>query len=238
VTAPQPFEEPAKARMRARCEVAIDQAGHELVASPVKVRVAAASGLQGAVLGDLQSLDGEQQRYCYYLRPQTDKVLPKWLANLARQSHDMADIKLYVVAEDPSPEFQRSCRSAGAGVLALNEENTFAHVVRYDDLAPEDPDAAFVAALDALRRRMEDKLELGRASTQTRLEKAREATAGMPDEVADGYTHRIEQQYSAWTRWGDDMSQRLDAVYATRDVDALTLLTRDVGAGPVLDDDE
>src|SRR4051812_24700760 len=99
-----PFEEPAKIEMRAACEVAIDQAGHQIVEKRVALAVED-PGVEGRLKGDMQSLDSEGHRYCYYLRPRTGEALPEWLAKLASAAHGVPDIKLYIVVRDASPTF-------------------------------------------------------------------------------------------------------------------------------------
>lgn len=224
--------------MRDRCGVAIDQAGHEQVTVLASYPLPAEGGLRGAIKGDLQSVDAEGKRYCYYLRPQADRVLPKWLANLALASHGMSEVKLYVVAEEPSPEFQKSCRTAGAGLLELTLDDSFSHLLEYDELTPENPDAAFNSSVDEIRRLMEAKLEVNLVALQHRVERISEATQGMADDIAENYTSVVERNFAVWTKWGDDMSQRLDTVFAARDEASLALVRRDIEAGPILDDDQ
>lgn len=233
-----PFEMPAKTQLRDRCLVAVDQAGYVLVDAPVAFPLPDGSGLQGAVKGDVQSVDDDGITYCFYLRPQADRVLPKWLANLAAASHSIPSVKLYVVAEEPSPEFQRSCRTAGAGLLELTADDSFSHVLEYDDLVPEDAGAHFLAAVNETRRAMEDALNMNLALIQTRIERVSEATHGMPDMLAEAYKASVEREYSVWSRWGDDMSARLDLVFSSRDEAGLQLVARDVARGPVLDSED
>lgn len=231
-----PFEEPVKTEMRARSEIAVDQAGFELVAN-VRIALPADSGLRGTIKGDLQSLDAEGNRFCYYLRPHPADALPKWLANLATAAHSVPGIKLYVVAQDPSPAFERACRVAGAGLLLLTADNDFEHVLDFDTTLPEVIDKAFAERLNELRRRLEVKVHLRRDELEARFRNVAELTRGMSTQVADEYSEGIERQFTAWSEWGDGMARRLDQALAQRRPEMLDELERDIENGPVLDDD-
>ena len=85
-----------------RCEIAIDQAGHELVDEPVPVDIPGDIGILGGIKGDLQSIDDDGYRYCYYVRTSKDAALPGWLANLAPAAHQISNTKVYLVAPETS----------------------------------------------------------------------------------------------------------------------------------------
>jgi hypothetical protein len=232
-----PFEEPAKLEMRAGCEVAIDQAGFELVDSPVAVDLPAELGLQGRLKGDLQSVDGEGNRTCYYLRPRAEDALPEWLANFASAAHSMPGVKLYIVVLTASPTFERSCKTAGAGLLVLTEDREFDMLLDFDETLPETLDAELKAGISAARRDLEAKAHLRLKELQGRFEKVGELTQGMAPDVSDPYVAGIERQYKLWTEWSEGLSAQLDGVLATRDLDALRAIKEDIGRGPTLDDD-
>ena len=232
-----PFEEPAKTEMRGRCEIAIDQAGHELVEDLLSIDLPADLDLQGKLKGDIQSLDGEGNRYCYYLRPTTSDTLPKWLANLAGAAHRLQDVRLYIVVENPSPPFEKACKAAGAGLLVLNADNEFAHVLDFETTLPAQVDAAFAAKLDDVRRSLEAKVDLHLTQLQGRFETVGDLTQGMDSDVADQYTENIERQYKIWRRWADGLSEQLDDAYATRNPEALVVIGAAIEQGPVLDSD-
>ena len=140
------FQEPAKTEMVSRCKIAIDLAGYDLVDPPVKVQLPDTSELQGVLKGDLQSLDGEMVRYCYYVRANEMPILPTWLANLAEVCHDISDTKFYIVVPETNPGFERSCKAAGAGLLLLSDDNEFQHVLNFDTTLPDAKEEGFAEA--------------------------------------------------------------------------------------------
>jgi len=232
-----PFEEPAKSDLRGRSEIAIDQAGQQLVTELVSLELPSDLQLQGRLKGDLQSLDGEGYRYCYFLRPKPGDALPKWLANLAVASRHMQLVKVYVVVEEASASFERSCKAAGAGLLRVTEDNEFEHVLDFDSILPEALDAELAQSLDQLRREMETKLELHTAALKDRFQKIGELTSGMSEKLAEEYSKSTERQYRAWTDWSEKISRDLDAALAGRDREAVEHIRRELDAGPVLEDD-
>lgn len=223
--------------MRARCEIAIDQTGHELSATVVKVELAAGSEILGGLRGDLQSLDGEGIRYCYYLRPGSDEVLPKWLSNLARASHHLRGVKLYIVVYELITSFERSCKAAGAGLLVLTEDNVFDHQLDFDTTLPEELEGTFKARLDGLRRAMESKLALNLDRLQDRFNQIGDLTREMPDDVAEKYRQRVEREHRLWSAWGDDLSGLLDAAATNRSAADLDAIEEFIEEGPDLDAD-
>jgi hypothetical protein len=236
-----PFEEPAKVEMRAGCEVAIDQAGFELIHPPVPIDVpedlSARLGLQGRLKGDLQSADGEGRRLCYYLRPRAEDALPEWLAKFATAAHSISGVKLYVVVPTASPAFERSCKTAGAGLLVLTEDREFNILLDFDTTLPEALDAELKEAIAATRRDLERKRDLKLRELQGRFEKVGELTQGMSPEVSDPYVAGVERVYKIWVAWSDGLSARLDLVLAERDLGALGAIRDEIEDGPTLDDD-
>jgi hypothetical protein len=236
-----PFEEPAKVEMRAGCEVAIDQAGFELIDPPdaiaVPEDVSQRLALQGRPKGDLQSADGEGSRTCYYLRPRAEDALPEWLAKLATAAHSLSGVKLYVVVLEASPTFEKSCKTAGAGLLVLTEDREFNVVLDFDSTLPEALDVELKAAISAARRDLETKRDLNLKELEGRFERTGELTQGMAPDVADRYTKGVERLYKIWVEWSDGLSTQLDIVLADRDLSALDHIKEEIERGPTLDDD-
>jgi hypothetical protein len=236
-----PFEEPAKIEMRAGVEVAIDQAGFELVDPPDAIAVpeelAVKLALQGRPKGDLQSADGEGTRTCYYLRPRAEDALPEWLAKLATAAHSIPGVKLYVVVLEASPTFEKSCKIAGAGLLVLTEDREFSIILDFDSNLPEALDAELKEAITATRRDLETKRDLKLKELQGRFEKVGELTQGMASDVADPYITGVERLYKIWVEWSDGLSAQLDLVLADRDLSALGRIKEQIERGPTLDDD-
>jgi hypothetical protein len=236
-----PFEEPVKVEMRAGCEVAIDQAGFELIDPPhaigVPPELASRLALQGRLKGDLQSADGAGSRTCYYLRPRAEDALPEWLAKLAVAAHSIPGVSLYVVVSEASPTFEKSCKTAGAGLLILTEDQEFKVILDFDSTLPEPLDDELKEGITAARRDLEAKRDLNLKELQGRFEKVGELTHGMAPVVADPYISGVERLYKIWAEWSDRLSAQLDAVLADRDVRALERIKEDIVRGPTLDDD-
>lgn len=237
---PAPFEEPAKTDLRDRCEIAVDQAGYELVETPKSIPYPEDIELNGSIRGDVQSLDASGVRTCYYVRPQRSTSLPKWLANIARASHSVTAVRFYLVVNDSTIELERACRESGAGLLSINLDNAFEVVVDYDAVQPRSRDAAFEDREAEVRRRLETRVNLKRTELELRFSKLAELTNGMPAHVADKYTQEVERMHSLWTDWGDDIGRKLDAAFATKDPDELEAISLEVEHGPndAADEDE
>ena len=232
---PSPFEDPTKTDMRGRCEIAIDQSGHEIVTNPVKVVLRPDCEIRGGLRGDLQSTDGEGIRYCYYLRPGAADALPKWLANLAAETHRIGGTKLYVVAYEVSVAFERSCKAAGAGLLLLTNEDAFEHRLDFDTTLPEVLETEFKANIDRLRREMESKLKLNQERLVARFNEIGDLTREMPEEVVDKYEGSVEREYRIWTSWSEGISAGLDIAFATRSSADLEAIARLIDDGPEFD---
>ena len=226
-----PFEEPAKIELKARCEIAIDQAGFDLVEKVTRVELPADAEVQGALKGDLQSLDGEGQRYCYYVRPNPPEVLPEWLAKLATAAHHVANVKFYLVVPAVNDSLRASCESAGAGLLMLNEDEEFEHVLDFDELMPTVPDEVVAEQVRGLRRRLEAKLDLDQNAIQSKIESVSRETRGMDEKTAAGYREKLERDYRELGEWAANISEVLDQAYSARDLAVLDGLGGKIDAG-------
>lgn len=226
------LEDPAKGELREACEVAIDQAGYELVSS--MVRVPLVSGLSGSLLGDLQSVDGTGRRTFYYLRAAPGDTLPKWLANLARESHELHAGDFYIVVRDYVPAFEQACIAAGAGLLVLTQDNAFQVVVNYADLTPHAVEAAFAAQIDELRRSLERKLELARGDVEQRYQRVKVLVSDMDHEFGEKYVEEVEREYKGLDDWSLDISRQLDGVAARPSAAALVSISEAIVRGPAV----
>ncbi len=232
-----PFEEPAKTEIVSRCKIAIDLAGHDLVDTPAKVQLPETSELRGVLKGDLQSLDGEGVRYCYYVRPNEVSSLPTWLANLAGVCHEILDTKFYIVVPETNPSFERSCKAAGAGLLLLSDDNEFQHVLNFDTTLPEAAGERFAEEIKELRADFFSKLSLHQGKLQSRFESIGGLTAGMSDERASSYSEGVERLHRQWNRWGEEIAKELDRVLGEKDIARLSDLREAIDSGPLLDED-
>jgi hypothetical protein len=209
----EPFEEPRKIEMREQSTIAIDAAGYEQVASPVAYNLS--TDLTGAIKGDLQSLDGEQIRQAYYLRPDGTKPIPQWLANIARAALELDEIKVFVVVTEVSSVLEKSCRACGMGLLLLTEERTFELVLQPGEMDAEVVAAAVVEKVRNLRRRMENKLNLKKGALESNYARVDELTTGMDPNVRDQYIEKFEQAGGRWDNWGARISEMLDEAVST-----------------------
>ena len=209
---PEPFEDPRKTDMRGRCEVAIDAAGYELVAAPVARQV---PGLNGAIRGDLQSLDGEDVRCAYYLRPEGDKPVPQWIVTLAEAARDLGDLRLFVVVTRVSEVLEKSCRAAGVGLLHLTQEDTFDLVVDPDEIDPAALQEQLRARVEDARRRLELKLNLNKSALEENYSRVNDLTTGMPQKTRDDYIEKVEEAINRWEGWSQRISEMLDEARST-----------------------
>lgn len=220
-----------------RCKIAIDLAGYELVETPVKVQLPETSELEGVLKGDLQSLDGEGVRYCYYVRANELSTLPTWLANLAEVCHEIPDTKCYVVVPETNPNFERSCKVAGSGLLLLSEDNEFQHVLNFDTTLPEAMDELYTEEIKSLRAMLMSKLDLHLGELQTRFERIGDLTAGMSEKRAASYKEGVERLHRQWSEWGEQIGRDLDHLRGERNVERLSEMRAVIEEGPLLDED-
>jgi hypothetical protein len=209
----EPFEEPRKTEMRDRSAIAIDAAGYEQVSSPLAYKLS--QGLTGAIKGDVQSLDGEQVRQAYYLRPDGTKPIPQWLVNMAREARDLDDLKVFVVVTEVSSVLEKSCRASGMGLLRLTEEDTFELVISPGEMDAEVVAAAVVGTIRETRRRMETKLNLKKRALESNYARVDELTTGMDSKVRDQYIEKFDQAAGRWDNWGARISEMLDEAAST-----------------------
>jgi hypothetical protein len=203
-----PFEDPRKTDMRGRCEIAIDSAGHELAQSLSTFPLP--EGLKGVIKGDLQSLDGQDVKHIYYLRPIGNKPVPQWLVTMAAAARERDDIELFLVVEDVGVALEKSCESRGVGLLRLTEDDAFEMVVNPSDFEPEVIEQAVATRIKDTRRRMEQKLDLKKGSLEDDYSRVDEITSGMPRKTRDEYIESVEQALTRWEDWGLAISQKLD----------------------------
>jgi hypothetical protein len=227
-----PYEDPAKTRMRVAAEVAIDQAGFTLVEEPIRIPLPSDSKIQGSLLGDLQSLDADDVRTFYYLRPVIDTAVPKWIGNLARASHASEAGHVYVVVNDYVDSLVDSCREAGAGLLRLTEDGVFEIVLDYTETSPRTLGEALEAKITELRRGLELKVEMIRVDIEARHGQSAAIIAGMEGDVADRYKNQFDAEYRNLDDWGSEMSKRLDALASRSTTGEVAEVESLLSAGP------
>ncbi|SMY02524.1 hypothetical protein [Brevibacterium aurantiacum] len=230
------FEDPAKTDLRAACEVAIDKAGYQIVSRRVKIPLP--PGLSGNLRGDLQSLDGQDNRTFYFVRPSPGDILPKWLANYARASHDLRVGGMYVVVDSYSSSFKKSCAASGAGLLLLSDDNEFDMVLTWDEQDPSKVEAELARQLSELRRAMERKLKLQTEVIEHRHRNVTSLVSDMKSESANSYLKRIEVEYKNVEDWGLEISVKLDSVTNANAAKSIPEIENLIDCGPLLLDEE
>jgi hypothetical protein len=225
------YEDPRKTELRERAWVALDEAGYDVEPEPPAIDIPPESGLQGRIIADLISVNGQGHRSVYCLRTSSSKPLPQWLANWSRATKHMDDLDLYVVIEDsPSVELVRSCEACGAGVLVLRIEGI--EVALGAGAIPEDvAREGFRKRVADVRRRLENKLHLQLEAIDANFNEARVITARFPDELEDDYINRIETSGIEWRQWADELSLRLDALGGELNEEELTAIEQDLDQG-------
>jgi len=225
------YEEPTKAEMRGSCEIAIEQAGYEVAGTLERVVLPSELGLKGAIIGDLQGIDGNGRRVYYYIRPSVGDALPKWLANLARASHSVSSGDFYVVVRHYTAAFRQACVSAGSGLLQLTDDSTFDVIVDYEDVSPSGVETELAGQLSALRREMERKIELRRKDIEGRYQSVTRLVAEITN--GDAYVERVEMEYRELEEWGLDLSRRMDEASEDPSPGAIAAIREMVTRGPV-----
>lgn len=172
----------------------------------------------GVIKGDLQSLDGEDVRHIYYLRPIGNKAVPQWLVATAAAARERDDIKVLLVVEEVGAVLESSCENRGVGLLRLTEDNAFEMIVDPDDFEPEAIEEAMADRIRDARRRMEQKLDFKKSSIEKDYGRVDEITSGMPGKTRDVYIESVEQALTKWEEWGVEISQKLDEAGSTLDM--------------------
>jgi hypothetical protein len=227
----RPYEDPRKASMRSKCEIAIDAAGYSLrEVSPIPF--AAGSLLKGSLLGDLQATDADNVVHVYYLRPEVNRPLPQWLSNLAVEARKLSGVKMYVIVEALSTVLEKTCRGCGAGLLRLDENGRFEIVVDAGEIEDAAAKEAVRLRVTGLRRKLETKLELNINEIKSSFSTVVRVTAGMAEKKRDEYLRDVEKQLERWRAWGDDLSAQLDEVAALGIAERLDEIGRLIDKSP------
>jgi len=234
------YEDPAKTNLRQATEVAIDQAGLQLVGTKVKVTLEKVPDLRGNLVGDIQSLNAQEERTFYFVRPGNADTLPKWLTNYARASHVVREGSLYVVVREYTQKFEAACRAAGAGLLRLTDDEELEEVVSYDSLVPAGSPAAVSEELSQLRRRMEGTTALRQSEHESRYARVSDLVAGMDGTSGDKYIEKMERSLRAVHDWSYEVSTMLDEAELEPTEGRLSQIRELVKAGPrdPFDEDE
>jgi hypothetical protein len=230
-----PFEDPAKTALVARCRTAIEAAGHVLDDDPQPLPMPAEMKLQGSVQGDLQSRDSSNVRHVFVVRLGTQDSLPLWAVRWAAACHRMTDVRFYLAVEDFNEGYENECKKAGAGLLVITDADQLEIVHRFEDNLPDDLDDEMQDRVKALRKQMLTKQDLNLGLVKEKFNEVGTLTANFVGATADSYTKDVEAEHDAWTEWGDEINQSLDAALKSGDVGSLDEIERRIQNGPDID---
>jgi hypothetical protein len=229
-----PFEDPRKADLRKRAMVALEASGHQIIDDPAPILLPPEIGLKGAIAGDIRTSDSDGVVYAHYVRTEASRPLPQWLANLATASHQLPNIRVFVIVQESTLVVEQSCRACGAGLLVVVDDSDYRLDMRVDpaEFSPEATRDKIHNQISAVRRRLETRLDLEMAAAKSRYTETTAAVIGMPADTAEIYLARAEGRATEVRAWADDLSVRLDAVTTSGDSSQLDSIARLVDRGP------
>jgi hypothetical protein len=232
--APHPFEDPRKTELRERVSAAIDAAGYELI-EPRPIKLPPELQLKGAIIGDIQSIDGDQVVHAFYVRTEWNRAVPQWLANLSLAAHKMRGVKVYIVVEQVSSTIERTCRASGTGLLRIGGTHPYAleQIVNPDEYSAETQTEIHREEVRKLRRLLEGKLTMNLRAVGDNYAKVQELTQGMTPDRRDFYISTVEDTDKRWREWGVRISERLDELSGTPDEEELRATAREIERGAV-----
>ena len=226
------FEDPRKAELRARAATAADAAGYAVDPERPVIPHLPASGLRGGIRADVVATGAASVRALYFIRVDGEKPLPQWLANHVRESFEMERIEVYVVVEAVGSQLRATCDAAGAGLLALREDDTFDLELPYKAPDLDTNRRRLQARIRRLRSRLDTKLQLNQSRLQTAFQESSAVTSTMDGKRRDVYLDDIEDALVSWRDWSEDLSVRLDAAAASESPTEIDEIERAINSGP------
>ena len=226
------LEDPRKGALRVRCETAIDAAGFSILADRPSTAWPEDTEIEGALLGDVVGADGDGNHDHYFVRVDGSKPLPDWLATATEGSFSVEGTRVIVVAENPDELLVTTCKRAGAGLAKLTSADRLEVILEY---GPPDRSALveqFRSRLKEVRRKLDTKLRLNESGLEQSFRDSAAVTNEMPKKKRDEYLNSIEKVMVGWRAWGEEMSDRLDKLAATEDLEELEHIEREVTEGP------
>ncbi|CAN5517116.1 hypothetical protein BH20CHL6_BH20CHL6_07960 [soil metagenome] len=227
------FEDPRKSDLRARTTLALRSSGHDVMEEPRAIPLPEGHGLRGAILGDVQALDPASVRCAYYLRPEWDRALPQWVANLALAAQEMDGVRVCIVVDNVSAIMERTARAAGASLLRLTGDDLF-QLETIVDAAEYETDRRLQRHRDKvrkLRRALEEKLDAHVTEARESYPKFKELTKDMPPARREQYVAAVDDLVTKAREWGERLSGRLDEVAASGDDNDLQAIRQAIDEG-------
>jgi hypothetical protein len=217
--------------LRQRAEIGLDMAGLEIVETE-RIPLPQATGLKGAVLGDIHTRTGDGTLNVYYMRPEPNRAVPRWLGNVARAGRELS-VMVYVVTTQLSSTMEESCRAEGAGLLIIGPDNVLDLIVDPTEIDPQVIKKEFDAKLKDMRHRLERRVSMNVDALKERFERVDQATSGMLPEARDHYIQQINNAIDLWESWGDTLNALLDEAATDAGMEALEVLEEQVKAGAI-----
>jgi len=214
--------------------VALEASGHLVEPDPEPIEFPGNVEAFGGITGDIRTTDSGGIRHAYFVRVDGTRAIPGWLVTFARASHDIEDLKVLVIVDEPSSVLEASCRSAGAGLLALRETGEYMLdvVVSPDEYDRDRISREFTERVTGLRRQLENRQDLELEAARGRYRDTQDAVEGMPLDRAEEYLARVEGEPEAVRQWAETISGRLDEAMASGDAAGLDVVATLIHRGP------
>jgi hypothetical protein len=225
------FEDPRKTELRKRCFDAVDAAGYTVDSDRITVPYPDDSPLRGTITPDVSSTEPGGVRNLFFVRVDGAKALPGWLTNIVNASFSMADVEVYVVAEEIGDQLQKTCEAVGCGLLRLAGANGLELEVEYREPDEDAALKAFEKKVKAVRRQLQTKLDANLQALGEQFAERRKVTQGMSEKKRAKYLEDIEMFMVRWREWGEELSSELDALAGKVDEEALNHIKQRVQSG-------
>lgn len=204
-----PFETREKREFRERLAAALDAAGFDVAEGVQPIAPPSELGVGGAIVGDVQASDADGIVHVFYGRIDELKAVPTWLANLARASHTLQNVRVILAVESAHDSLVASCEASGAGLIRLNQDNTLDLVVDATAYDPEAERVQITARIKLLRRRLKTKSDLNGGALQDDFSRVQELTAGMGADERAEWARQLEEEAAKWEAWSERLSEML-----------------------------
>jgi hypothetical protein len=226
------FEDPRKTAMREPCKAAIDRAGHHIRDEPQAILAPDDAEVEGAIQGDLQSVDAQEIVHCYYLRPEAPTSVPHWLAGIARAAQLRGDAMVHFVVEISNDEIEESCRRLGIGLLVLQEDFSFDQRAAFSFTPDAHEDDEHRKAIAEVRQELVSTLDLRRSSIESEYSEVRRIISSFPVGEQEQFEEDLASKRKRLDQWEIEMSQELDVLNEAFDKQQLEELRLRIARGP------
>jgi hypothetical protein len=182
-----PYEDPRKRDLVHIALSAVEASGYAVNGTPNPIGLPASAGIVGELIGDFQAVDSSGVTNVYFVRTDSLKPIPQWVAKFAQVAHTMNQVKVNVVAQDPSDALADSCRSAGAGLVQVIDDHTCKLVVDFDEFSLARHQEELRKRVHDIRRRLDSKKDL--------LERSIGDVFATKDQLTQGMSSKERNQF-------------------------------------------